>query len=211
MPLLKWWWSKDLAEQKKATHQLGASLKGQRQNPGHVHEAYCVMRNQYTEAMRKAKVDYWVEWLEGLDVSNVWTVGKIVSSPAMDTSNSRIPTLCTKDPITKRITRSANTNDSKSKMFYETFFPPTNPHLPPLETNLQYPLPRWTFANISNDQIQLAIARLKPYKARKHGSIPNSILTQIEKYWCPIWAPFSGPLTLWSTTQKIGPLLTPWY
>ena len=88
------------------------------------------------------------------------------------------------------ITRSAGTNDSKSKMFYKTFFPLTNPHLLPPETNFQYPLPRWTFTNISNDQIQLAIARLKPYKASKHGSIPNSVLIKNSK----ILVPHLGPL-----------------
>ena len=159
------------------------------------------MWNQYTEAMHKAKADYWVEWLEGLDVSNVWTVGKIVLSPAMDASNSRIPTLCTKDPVTKCITISANTNNSKSKIFYEMFFPPTNPHLLPPETDFQYPLPRWTFTNISNDQIQLAITRLKLYKASKHSSIPNSVLIQNSK----ILVPHLGPLFRATNTMEYYP------
>ena len=68
-PYSRRWWSKDLAEQKKVTCQLGSSLKCQRQNPGHhVHEAYFIMQNQYKEVMHKAKADYWVEWPEGLDV-----------------------------------------------------------------------------------------------------------------------------------------------
>ena len=65
-PYSKRWWSKDLAEWKKVTHQLGTSSKCQRQNPGHhVHEAYHIMQNQYAEGMHRAKADYRVEWLEG--------------------------------------------------------------------------------------------------------------------------------------------------
>lgn len=90
-----------------------------------------------------------------LDVVNIWAVG-----------SSRIPTLALKDPITKFVTRIADDNISKRKMFYEISFL-SKPDLAPLPKDFHYPLPRWIIKNITDEQIHSAIIKLKPYIQNK--------------------------------------------
>lgn len=93
------------------------------------------------------------EWLEGLGQVSIWQASKLVTSPSTDAGNTRTPTLQLKDPVTKRVTREAADNDSKGKLFNETFFPPSNPDIPPIPQNFNYPEPLWAFTNITNKQI----------------------------------------------------------
>lgn len=113
----------------------------------------------------KTKVEHWVDWLEGLDESSIWQASKIMTLPASDASKSRIPTLVAKDPITKRVTWEATDNESKGKWFYKLFFPPTDLTITPIPQNYQYLPGRWTFTNITEEQIHQAIKKMKPYKA----------------------------------------------
>ena len=92
----------DLANEKKKMQQLGGRAKYHRLNMRHpVHEEYRRQRNHYSEMIRKAKTEHWIEWLEGLDESSVWQASRIVMSPATDTGKSRIPMLQIKDPEMK--------------------------------------------------------------------------------------------------------------
>jgi len=101
-PYSKRWWSTELANEKKRMQQLGGRVKYHCLNTQHpVHEEYRRQQNRYSEMIRKAKVEHWVEWLEGLDESSIWQASKLVMSQATDAGKSRIPTLQTKDPVTK--------------------------------------------------------------------------------------------------------------
>ena len=91
--------------------------------------------------IRNAKAEHWVEWLEGLDQTSVWQASRLVTSPATDAGKARILTLQVKDPTTKCIIREAADNASKGQLFYETFFPPSNPETPPIPQDYQYPPP----------------------------------------------------------------------
>ena len=58
----KRWWMKKLADEKKKMQQLGARLKYHRQNAQHpVHTEYRQQCNRYSEMIRTAKADHWVE------------------------------------------------------------------------------------------------------------------------------------------------------
>jgi Reverse transcriptase (RNA-dependent DNA polymerase) len=92
--------------------------------------------------------------------------------------------------VTKRVTREAADNDSKGLLFHEMFFPPPNPAIPPIPQNFNYPTALWDFTNVSNEQIHFAIKNLKPYKASKSGSVPNSIFTHARE----VLVPHLGPL-----------------
>ena len=109
---------------------------------------------------------------------------------ATDTGKARIPTIQIKDTRTNRVICEAKDNKSKGQLFHETFFPPPNPNTPPVPQNFQYPTPRWTFTNITNKQIMTTIGKLKPYKASKNNTVPNSIFTHTRE----VLVPYLGPL-----------------
>ena len=210
-PYSKRWWSTELANEKKRMQQLGGRAKYHRLNTQHpVHEEYRRQRNCYSEMIWKAKAEHWVEWLEGLDESSVWQASKLVMSQATDAGKSRIPTLQIKDPVTKRVIREATDNATKGQLFYETFFPPRNPSTTPIPQDFQYPPPRWKFQNILDDQIHRAIKKMKPYKATKNGSVPNSVLIHAREDLVPHLAPlFRATNTLnfypqeWALTETL--------
>jgi hypothetical protein len=88
-----------------------------------------------------AKAEHWVEWLQGLDKSSVWQASRLVTALASDAGKARIPTLQVKDPVTRHVTREAVDNDSKGRLFYDTFFPLANPITDPITQDYQYPPP----------------------------------------------------------------------
>ena len=190
-PYSKRWWSSELAKEKRTMQHLGRWSKYHREDNQHpAHEDYRLQRNKYSENIKKAKTEHWVEWLEGLDQISVWQASRLVTSPATDAGRARIPSLQIKDPRTNQVTREAKDNESKGRLFLEIFFPPPNPNTPPVPQNFRYPPPRWTFSNITNDQIMTAIGKLKPYKASKNNSVPNSILLHARE----VLVPYLGPL-----------------
>jgi hypothetical protein len=148
-----------------------------------------------------AKAEHWVEWLEGLNQTSVWQANRMVTATATDAGKTRIPTLQVKHPTTKRVTKEATDNASKGQLFYKTFFPHPNTETPPAPQGYQYPPPRWTFTNITNEQIHRAIGRMKPYKATKSDSIPNSVFTHAKEELVP----HLGPLFRATNTLKFYP------
>jgi ribonuclease HI len=210
-PYSKRWWSTALANEKRLMQQLGGRAKHHRWNMNHpIHEEYRRQRNRYSDHIQKAKAEHWVEWLEGLDQVSIWQASRLVTSPATDAGKAKIPTLKIKDPITKRVIREATDNASKGRLFHETFFPPPNPATPPIPQNYPYPTPRWAFTNITNDQILHAINKLKPYKASKSNSVPNSIFTHAREALVPHLGPlFRSTHSLryypqeWATTETL--------
>jgi ribonuclease HI len=201
-PYSKRWWTKELADEKKTMRRLGGKSKYHRANPQHpIHEKYRRQRNRYSELIRKTKAEHWVEWIEGLDESSVWQASRLVTSPATDAGKAKIPTIQVRDPITKQITREIADNRSKGQLFYETFFPPLNPDLETVPQDFRYPPTRWTFKNITDDQIHRAIKRLKPFKVSKKGSVPNSVLMHAREDLVP----FLGPLFRATNTLNYYP------
>jgi hypothetical protein len=91
--------------------------------------------------IRMAKAEHWIEWLEGIDEASVWQASRLITAPATDAGKAKIPTLQVKDPITKQVTKEAVDNKSKGQLFYETFFLPPNPEMPPIPRDYQYPTP----------------------------------------------------------------------
>jgi Endonuclease-reverse transcriptase len=210
-PYAKRWWTKELTDAKKKTGQLGRRSRRQRLNEHHpIHEEYRQQCNRYADMIRKTKAEHGVDWLEGLDESSIWQVSRIMTSPASDASKSRIPTLVAKDPITKRITREAIDNESKGKWFHELFFPPTDPTTTPIPQNHRYPPAKWTFTNVTEEQVHQAIKKMQPHKATKSGTIPNSVLIHTREDLVPFLTPlFRATNTLkyypqdWATTEML--------
>ena len=188
MPYSKRWWSTDLTKDRKATIKLARKAKWFWDHPNHpIHEAHHLQCNKYADHIKEAKADHWIE---GLNESSVWQAANFISSPTTDTAKARLPSLQVIDPVTKCTTKVAHTNEDKSQLMHATFFPLTNPDLPPPEDSFQYPPPRWSFNNISDDLINRAIDNLKPYKATMTGTILNSVL----KFAKDLLVSFLGPL-----------------
>ena len=94
-----------------------------------------------------------------------------------------------KDKATKRVIREATDNDSKGKPFYEMFFPPLNTILTPPPEDFNYPPLRWTFHNITDEQVHHAILKMKPFKASWSGIVPNSVLIHAREELVPFLSP----------------------
>ncbi|KDR70528.1 hypothetical protein GALMADRAFT_75901, partial [Galerina marginata CBS 339.88] len=120
--------------------------------------------------------------------------------PPTDGGRTRVPTLEERDPVTKRVIRQAVTNEEKSKMFFKAFFPGKPPTQPALQDE-EYPPPKWTFEPVSDEQIHRAIRKMKPYKATRSGTIPNSVFTHARE----VLVPHLGPLYRATDTLAVYP------
>ena len=79
-PYSKRWWSTALAQERKTTIKLARKAKSFRHHPNHpIHEAHHLQRNKYSDRIKKAKVDHWINWLEGLDKSSMWQAASFIS------------------------------------------------------------------------------------------------------------------------------------
>jgi hypothetical protein len=189
-PYSKWWWSSALSKEKKQRQQLAGRAKYHWVSPDHpIHNKYHQQHNQYSEKIWQAKAKHWIEWLEGLDETNVWQVSRLVTSPLTDAGKVRIPTLQVKDPTMKKVIREAPDNTTKGQLFYDTFFPPTNPVLTPPLDDYWYPPPQSKFQNITDEQVHRAILKMKLLKASRSGTVPNSVLTYAREDLIPHLAP----------------------
>jgi len=88
-----------------------------------------------------------------------------------------------------QVKQKASTNEQKSQLFFKSFFPKRAVQLvPTIQTN--YPLPKWKFETTTNEQIDRVIRTMKPYKASRSDSAPNSIFTHNQE----LLTPFLGPI-----------------
>ena len=200
-PYSKRWWSTNLAKDRKATIKLARKAKQFWDHPDHpIHEAHHLQRNKYADYIKKAKADHWVDWLEDLNESSIWQAANFISSLPTDAAKTRLPSLQVIDPATKCTTKVAHTNKDKSQLMHATFFPPTNPDLPPPKEKFQYLPPGWSFNKIS-DLIGRVIDNLKPYKATMTGTVPNSVL----EFAKDLLVPFLSPIYRATNSLKYYP------
>lgn len=59
-----------------------------------------------------------MERLEEMEGDRIWEASRLVTGPAADGGEARIPTLVEKDPTTGRVVEKAADNKGKSKMLY---------------------------------------------------------------------------------------------
>jgi len=200
-PHTKRWWTRELSQMKATMQKLAqksaqASLEGN--NP--IHESYRRCRNDYAQAIKNTKRDHWEDWLENLEGDEIWAAGRMVGGGGSDGGRARIPVLEVKDAVTKRVKHRASNNDQKSKLFFETFFPKRTEQ-PKDEGNVCYPPPKWKFQTTSNEQIDRVIRTMKPYKASRSDSAPNSVFTRNRE----LLVPHLGPLYRATDTLKYYP------
>jgi len=117
-----------------------------------------------------------MDWLEATTAPDLWTANRYLSGTPSDGGLSRIPSL--------RQTNSTNqetiaaTNEQKSKILAESFFPPKPPPPPPDPTPPGYPDEIAPLPRITREQIRRHALALSPYKAPGPDGIPNIVLTK---------------------------------
>ena len=139
--------------------------------------------------------------MEGLDESSIWTASRLVTGPASDGGRSRVPTLQIRDPVTKAVLQEAVDNKSKSRMFFDAFFPP-KPNISTVDPDFEYPVLARDFMGITDKQIHRTIQKMKPYKATRSHTVPNSVFT----HGCDLLVPYLGPLFRATDTLKVYPM-----
>jgi hypothetical protein len=156
-PYSKRWWNKELARMKKDKEKLARkSYTRQALDDDPIHKEFRQARNIYSNAIRDAKSEHWLGWLETLDEGGVWAANRLATGPAADGGRGRIPTLQVKDPITKCVTQEARTNKEKGRLLYQTFFPRRTAPPAPVPDE-PYPQAKWEYVPTTDEQIHQAI------------------------------------------------------
>jgi len=174
-PYTKWWWSPELAQMRKQKHCLKArSYRFRAQLLHPVHEEARKAANEYATRISEAKKKHWEEWLEDVNIDNVWTAHKYAGGAPTDGGNTRIPTLKTQ---ANGRPQELDDNEEKSKLLYETFFPPP-PADPRADLPTDYPEPVCEFTPITDNQVYRAIRSLAPFKAPGPNGVSNVVFTK---------------------------------
>lgn len=171
-PHSKRWWTKDLTILRKQVNEASRLAYQLRGLPEHAcHDELKSIKNRYAEEIESTKKQHWIEWLEDIEGNDLWTANKYISSAPKDGGKTRIPTLNTRRPDGTPI--EAITNQEKSTILAESFFPPppTNDSVP--ETVYPDPVARHT--PFRRDEITRAIAKLSGYKAPGPDGICNIV------------------------------------
>jgi len=104
--------------------------------PNHpCHNELKMVKNAYTDEIKKAKQQHWLNWLENIEGNNLWTANRYISSEPRDGGKTRIPMLMMKKA--DGTIDEAATNNEKSIMIAKSFFspPPALNTVPPNSPN----------------------------------------------------------------------------
>lgn len=164
-PYMRRWWSKELGTVRTAVAKLArkAYAEGKKGCVSHeIHEEHRKARNAYSQLIKLAKKDHFIEWLERVDPSTIWDLHRFISAPASDGGKARVPTLRTLGPDGEAL--AVEGDEEKAKLFHETFFSPLPDNLQIPEDTV-YPEPCMEMQELTEAQVDRAIRKMKPYKA----------------------------------------------
>jgi ribonuclease HI len=189
-PYQKRWWSPALKKKRTEVRKLARKvykLTRQHDFDNPLHEQHRLLRNEYSQMIRDAKTEHWIDWLEQADEQSIWTVHRFIASPSGDGAKTRIPNLKVKLP--NGSFREVKENKDKAKALYDSFFfsPPSHDDIDPL---YDYPPPCTTFQNVTDAQIHRAIKRLKPFKGTGPDRQSNSLYIHCRELLVPHLGPY---------------------
>ena len=176
-PKSKRWWTKELTDLRRKANRLGRKVSklGNRSN-GQVQAEYEEAKRKYASEIEKNKRHHWRDWLEKAEDPDIWTAHRYISATTTDGNNTRIPVLRKQSGESER---KATTNEEKSEMLVEMFFPTSNPATADAEQVCESEIePACEMDKLTRDQISRHLAKLKPYKAPGPDGIPNIVLTK---------------------------------
>ena len=181
-PYAKRWWTSELAELRKKKCRLKSKsyrLRAQHLHPAHGEAQAAASR--YATKIEEAKKKHWEDWLEDVDVDNIWTAHKYAGGAPTDGGNTRIPTLKAQE---NGQPKELDDNEGKSKLLYETFFPPP-PANPCANLPADYPDPVCDFKPITDNQVHRAIKHLAPFKAPGPNGVCNIVFIKCASQLVP--------------------------
>jgi hypothetical protein len=149
------------------------------------HDQLRAERARFAKLVGKAKEDHWNEYLENIDANNVWQAHKYLKDEPSDHYLACIPNL--RRTPTDTISDS-QTNQSKSKLLYETFFKPA-PDILPRHDETENPLPPAKHENITDKQITRVVKRLSSFKAPGPNGVCNAIFVNCADTLVPHMGP----------------------
>ncbi|KIK02005.1 hypothetical protein K443DRAFT_97612 [Laccaria amethystina LaAM-08-1] len=82
-PQSKHWWTKELDLARSRAKRTGEKSYKYRNHPAHPSHEDARRQNNYSELIKKAKQDFWVEWLEGVNAKSVWDANCFISMPGL--------------------------------------------------------------------------------------------------------------------------------
>ena len=174
----KRWWTKELTVLRKRSNKLGRLSYKLKDNPSHsVHAEHKAAVRTYSNTLKSTKKHHWRDWLERAEDPDIWTVHRLITSPATDGGKSCIPGLKYKGSEDGD-EKLAASNSEKSEVLAKCFFPP-KPSIPtsqaPAIAQQEADLEA---LDITREQVLRQLRRLKPYKAPGPDGIPNVVLTK---------------------------------
>lgn len=148
-PYSKRWWTKELERERRQVQRLRNRSYHLRDVPDHpVHKEWRRARNKYGEHIDNTKQEHWSSFIEDADNESIWTVSKFMRADATDGGRTRVPPL--RPTTVKGAAEPVVTgNDGKSRILYDTFFPPAGAP-PVLPEGHQYPVPKFTLSPITD-------------------------------------------------------------
>ena len=174
-PKSKRWWTKELSMLRKTMNKLGRKASKLKDRPwDKTHAEYEDAKKRYAKEIESSKRNHWRDWLEKAEDPDIWTANKYISAATADGNNARIPTLKAKVGGTEV---TAVSNDEKSKMLAQMFFPERRTAERP-EAEEEEPTTALKMDPLTREQIAKHMAKLKPYKAPGPDGIPNIVLTR---------------------------------
>ncbi|KAJ7760951.1 hypothetical protein B0H16DRAFT_1312580, partial [Mycena metata] len=179
-----------MKELKAASAKLQRVAYAQRNKPDHpVHAEARTAVEKYVKEVTEGKARHWVEWQEKLVGGQVWDVHRFLNAVPSDGSAARIPTLERRNPETRQVVGTAESNEAKSEWFRAEFFPPKM-RVSSVPPDAGYPPPAWDYEPTSDEVLRRAIDKMKPYKATFPGSEPNCVFKECTN----LLIPFIGPI-----------------
>ncbi|KAF5310671.1 hypothetical protein D9619_007720 [Psilocybe cf. subviscida] len=169
------WWNKDLDAMRKRKKELSKSAKDNRALPNHpIHGQLRQHLNEYSEAIEKAKVNHWEEFLTNASTADMWIANGYLKSPVGDAGRLRIPSLkaTALDPVA-----TVDTNEKKAELLATSFFPKRPADAAGANTEPEeYPTPLPGITKVTEKTVKHYILALSPYKAPGLDGIPNITL-----------------------------------
>lgn len=172
-PHQKRWWNRDLTKLRKELKTLSKTSHMFRAIPDHPsHSTRKEKAKEYNKAIKKAKREHWIEWLEEVDNAGLWTANGYIANPSGDGSKARIPTLKATDREGNTVV--ASSNEDKSRLLAQMLFPPP-PERSSVPADQVYLEPAAKWYKITHDQLSRAIKKLSPYKAPGPDRVANIV------------------------------------
>jgi hypothetical protein len=133
------------------------------------------INEKYGAAIKEAKTQHWIDYLDDLNDDLLWTANRYISNPATDGGKSRIPTLETTDP--NGTAYRAETNEEKIQTLATAFFPPKLTTTRNLDGRNYPKRVKYQF-QLHEAQLWRQITKLRPHKAPGEDGIPNIVLKE---------------------------------